>query len=389
MAHVRAEFSFKIPVTLTLAVLLAHLAILRTPFMLPELQPNELPRALSTRIIEPIAPRLMSAVPPRTPRAKLQHRSQTAPPSTFGSEPSQTGVSGSSSTDTVVPTPSMMEAVDSNRPEEATVQNETSGNDDQLTPAPRPPREYATLANAERLPRAMRINYQVEANKFPYSLNAELFWQHKGANYDARLVFSAFGQNRVQTSQGQITPQGLAPIRFSDKYRSEVAAHFNREQGKVTFSANTPDAALLAGAQDRLSILVQLAALVATAPKRYPPATTITIQTIGPRAADTWLFTVGNDETLSLPGGKQATLKLVRNPRQEFDQKVELWLAPTLDYLPARVRITEPNGDFVDQKWLSTEILDESVGMRLPPQRQRSLEIAYCAAKCTAATFKG
>lgn len=389
MARVKVEFPFKIPVTLTLAVLLAHLAILRTPFMLAELQPNELPRAFSTRIIELIAPRLMSAVPPRTPQPTLRHRSQAALPNTFRPEPSQTGVADPSSTDPFALAPSMIEAVDSNRLEEATVQNETSGNDDQPTPTPRPPREYATLANAERLPQSMRINYRVEANKFPYSLNAELLWQHKGANYDARLVFSTFGQNRVQTSQGQITPQGLAPIRFADKYRSEVAAHFNREQSKVTFSANTPDAALLAGAQDRLSILVQLAALVASAPKRYPPATTITIQTIGPRAADTWLFTVGDNETLSLPGGEQATLKLVRNPRQEFDQKVELWLAPTLGYLPARVRITEPNGDFVDQKWLSTEILSEPLGMRLTPLRQRSLEIACCAAKCTAATFKG
>jgi hypothetical protein len=220
-------------------------------------------------------------------------------------------------------------------------------------------------------------------------LNGELLWQHDDASYNARLVFNAFGQARVQTSRGQITSQGLAPIRFSDKYRSEVAAHFNREQGKVTFSANTPDVPLLAGAQDRLSILVQLAALVGSAPNRYPPATTITIQTIGPRAADIWLFTVGETETLNLPGGEQATLKLVRNPREEFDQKVELWLAPALGYLPARVRITEPNGDFVDQKWLSTQTLNESLGLRLAPQRQRSLEIANYAAKCTAGTFKG
>ena len=159
----------------------------------------------------------------------------------------------------------------------------------------------------------------------------------------------------MQTSHGQITPAGLAPIRFSDKFRSEVAAHFNREQGKVTFSANTPDVPLLTGAQDRLSVLVQLAAMIAGDPGHFPPATTLAIQTIGPRDADTWLFTVGNEEKLTLPGGELATLKLVRNPRQEFDQKVELWLAPALGYLPARIRITEPNGDFVDQQWLATD----------------------------------
>jgi hypothetical protein len=149
----------------------------------------------------------------------------------------------------------------------------------------------------------------------------------------------------------------LAPIRFSDKYRSEVAAHFNREVGKVTFSANTPDVLLMVGAQDRLSILIQLAAMISGAPGHYPANTVIATQTVGPRDAAIWLFTVGSEETLTLPGGVQATLKLVRNPRQEFDQKVELWLAPALGYLPARIRIAEQNGDFVDQKWLATEPL--------------------------------
>jgi hypothetical protein len=208
---------------------------------------------------------------------------------------------------------------------------------------------------AYTVPGSVTIKYRVESNKFPFSASAQLLWQQDGENYEARLELSAFGQTRVQTSRGQVTPEGLAPIRFSDKYRSEVAAHFDREKGKVTFSANTPDVPLLAGAQDRLSILVQLAAMIAGDPAHYPQATTITIQTIGPRDADTWLFTVDKEETLALPGGELATLKLMRNPREEFDQKVELWLAPTLGYLPVRIRITEPNGDFVDQKWLATE----------------------------------
>ena len=123
----------------------------------------------------------------------------------------------------------------------------------------------------------------------------------------------------------------------------------------MTFSANTPDVSLLSGAQDRLSIMIELATMFASTPGQYPPATTIAIQTIGPRDADTWVFTVGEQETLSLPGGELATVKLLRNARQEFDQKVELWLAPALDYLPARVRITESNGDYIDQKWLSSE----------------------------------
>ncbi len=222
---------------------------------------------------------------------------------------------------------------------------------------PATPSDAPLPAAVDQVPGPVRLTYQVLTNKFPYQLGAELLWQPNGEQYEARLQISAFGQARVQTSRGQITAQGLAPLRFSDKFRSEVAAHFNRAQGKVTFSANTPDAVLRPGAQDRLSVLVQLAAMLASAAERYPQGTTITIQTIGARAADNWQFTVGNAETLNLPGGKQATLKLLRNPREPFDQKVEVWLAPALGYLPARIRITETNGDYVDQQWLASEPL--------------------------------
>jgi hypothetical protein len=209
--------------------------------------------------------------------------------------------------------------------------------------------------HAELVPASIKLVYEVQANKFPYSLNGELVWTSTEGGYEASLMFGAFGQKRIQTSRGQIGPDGLMPERFSDKFRSELAAHFNRQQGKITFSANTPDAPLLAGAQDRLSVLIQLAALVSSSPERFAPATTLTIQTVGPRDADLWLFTVGPTETLTLPGGQLELVRLTRNPRQAYDQQVDIWLAQTLGYLPARIRITEASGDFIDLKWLRSE----------------------------------
>lgn len=344
-------FPLKVLLALTAAVLLTHIALLRaTPMSLGLSQPAP-PRAFTTRAIELVPAGLASVEQPVTPTAP---RKRKAPAPAREKRPAPADVR--SSGDSAPPPPAAMAEADNPSPTPvATSQDDQAAVADQLAAAPRPPRDHAAAVSAYTVPGSVRFKYQVETNKFPFSANAELQWQQDGESYDARLEISAFGQARVQTSRGQIIPQGLAPIRFSDKFRSEVAAHFNREQGKVTFSANTPDVPLLAGAQDRLSILVQLAAMIAGDPSHYPPATTITIQTIGPRDADTWLFTVGRAETLTLPGGEQATLKLVRNPRQEFDQKVELWLAPALGYLPARIRITEPNGDFIDQKWLATE----------------------------------
>lgn len=215
--------------------------------------------------------------------------------------------------------------------------------------------------NLQGVPGSVKLIYQVESNKFPYSLSAELTWQQDESRYAASLQVGAFGQFRIQTSRGNIGPRGLMPERFADKYRSEVAAHFNWPQHKVTFSANTPDVALQDGAQDRMSILIQLAALVASAPERYTPGSRLTLQTVGPRDADVWLFTVGAAEDLQAPSDPPATvetIKLTRQPRQLYDQQMELWLAPALSYLPARIRLQESNGDFLDQRWFATAAVE-------------------------------
>ena len=54
-------------------------------------------------------------------------------------------------------------------------------------------------------------------------------------------------------------------------------------------------------------------------------------------------------ETLSLPVGPTAAVRLTRLPRQPYDQQVDLWFAPSLGYLPVRLRVTHPNGDVADQ----------------------------------------
>jgi len=365
MLQLDSSFSGKALVALTGLVLLAHLLVLgataTTLKLNVGLHPIAPTRAFSTRSVEFFPAQPASTQSPTTAARAAARKNPTAAPAaveTQGLVPTDT----SSRPDESALLPTTLPATDGSVPEKSGLDPNQPGHveqapkDDQLALAPaHPPRNPAPVLNAERFPRSVRLNYEVATNKFPYRLSAELVWQLSGQNYQARLAVGAFGQTRVQTSRGQTNAQGLVPIRFSDKYRSEVAAHFNYQSGKVTFSANTPDVSLLSGAQDRLSIMIELATMFASTPGQYPPATTIAIQTIGPRDADTWLFTVGEKETLSLPGGELATVKLLRNARQEFDQKVELWLAPALDYLPARVRITESNGDYIDQKWLSSE----------------------------------
>ena len=225
--------------------------------------------------------------------------------------------------------------------------------------SPPPRASQLTTAAPTRLPDSRRLNYDVagEVKHFPYSAHAELNWVQDGSSYTVRLEIAAlFVGSRVQTSSGQVTADGLAPVRFSDKVKSEVAAHFERDKGKISFSANTPDIALEPGAQDRLSILLQMASLLNADPTRYMPGSTLSMQTVGPRDAEEWRFTVGADETLALPAGPHPTRKLSREPQREHDLRVDVWMASDLAYVPVQLRMTQSNGDFVQLQLKSVEI---------------------------------
>lgn len=211
------------------------------------------------------------------------------------------------------------------------------------TGSPQPP--------AVRIPAPVRLGFDVagQAKGFQYSARAELLWQHDGQQYQARQEISVlFLGSRSQTSVGEIAPQGLQPRRFGDRSRSEQAAHFDFAQSRVTFSANTPPATVAPGTQDRLSVFLQLGALLSAAPERFAVGTRISIPTVSARAADNWTFTVEGEETLELPIGTVQAVQLQRLPRRDYDQKAQVWLAPKLGYLPVRIRITQTSGDFAE-----------------------------------------
>ena len=210
-----------------------------------------------------------------------------------------------------------------------------------------------TPVTAISLPGSVRLLYKVIglSKNLNYQATAELNWKTDGDKYDAMMKVSAFlVGSRSMTSVGKITGSGLVPTRFADKFRSELAAHFEADKGKIIFSANTPDALWTEGVQDRVSVFLQLAGMLAANPAGFPPGSNITFLTIGPREADTWTFIIEAEENLDLMSAPMAALKLTRKPRKEFDQKVEIWFAPSLGYLPVRSRITQHGGDFIDQQ---------------------------------------
>ncbi|MCU4118116.1 DUF3108 domain-containing protein [Variovorax sp. N23] len=227
-------------------------------------------------------------------------------------------------------------------------------------PAPEPAASAPAVASAPiappltaKLPGSVRLKFSAtgQLGSAPMNLFGELEWKQDGQAYDARLSMGAlFVTLRSQHSQGTIGPGGIEPTRFSDTRKAEVASHFVRDQGQVVFSNNAPPVALMPGAQDRLSVMLQLGALMAGDPARYTTDGAIAIQTVGTRDADLWIFKIGEEELLHLPAGDFVARKLTRNPRKPYDDTVELWLAPALGYLPVRFKLTQANGDFADMR---------------------------------------
>lgn len=189
-----------------------------------------------------------------------------------------------------------------------------------------------------------------ESKGLRFNADGDMLWKIAGNQYEMRLEIRHFLLgSKTQTSAGQLGQQGLQPKRFGDKYKQEVAAHFDREKNQLIFSASSNPQPLLQGAQDRLSLFAQLAAVLAGTPELRQSGQQIGFQVVAAKSADNWTFQVEKQEVIQLPAGKFNTLKLSRVFKGTYDQTADMWLSPAHGYLPIKVRIAQSNGDVLEQ----------------------------------------
>lgn len=198
---------------------------------------------------------------------------------------------------------------------------------------------------ATRMPPAVVMRFELRRGGL--TGDAELVWQPRAEGYALTLNANAFGLSVLSwSSQGAFDLNGLAPERFVDRRRSRDvrAANFQREKGLITFSGPPIQYPLVPGAQDRLSWMVQLPAIIAAAPAAFPPGARIPLFVAGARGdADLWFFTAEGIETVDIVGGQvENALRLLREPRRPYDTRVEVWLDPARHHLPVRVRLSMP-----------------------------------------------
>lgn len=192
-----------------------------------------------------------------------------------------------------------------------------------------------------RLPASTTLHFSMQRGAL--GGDAELVWRLEGGRYEARFESRLAGVALLTwESRGGVDSAGVAPERFVDRRwrRSAQAANFRRYEGKISFSGRQVEYALTAGTQDRLSWMVQLAAIAQADPRRLKPGAQTVFHVAGARGdVDTWVFEVLGRESVDTAAGPVEAVKLLREPRLPYDTRAEVWLDPAHDHLPVRARL--------------------------------------------------
>jgi hypothetical protein len=154
------------------------------------------------------------------------------------------------------------------------------------------------------------------------------------------------------TSSGAVRADiGVAPVRYTEQRlsRAPVAVNFQWDARKVTFSASSSEFPLNDGVQDQLSFIAQLALLAQAFPDRLQPGAPVALEVAGTRNLRIYDFRVTGWEAIRTGVGVIDALKLDRVvvPGSR-EARIEVWLAPSMRWLAARMRVTNPNEEVIE-----------------------------------------
>lgn len=196
------------------------------------------------------------------------------------------------------------------------------------------------------LPPDTRLHYAMQRGMLAGA--GDLLWQRNGAVYEVRLHAEVAGVTVLtETSTGRVDANGLAPVRYTDLRvrRGTQAANFQRDKGLISYSGPQVTHPLPAGTQDRVSWMVQIAAVLNADPRHAAPGGRVVFFVSGAHGdADVWAFRYVGAETVPGPQGAIHAVRFTREPRKAYDRQVDVWLAPAHHHLPVRARFTTTAG---------------------------------------------
>lgn len=234
--------------------------------------------------------------------------------------------------------------------------------------APPPPSPAPATVQAEAVPvyaAMLPPPFEAEFRLRRGALAGRATWSYAAGadsyqlNLQTRVLGREVGHLR---SEGRPSPTGLEPLRFVEgrRGRDQRAVNFQREPGggRISFSGPAVELPLPAGVQDRLSWLLQLAAIVDADPALRERGAEVSMWVVGPRGdADVWTFVaMGLEPVSGADGTDRPALALRRDPRRAWDTEVRIWLDPAARHLPLRAawRNAGPEAESGIEIWRET-----------------------------------
>lgn len=185
-------------------------------------------------------------------------------------------------------------------------------------------------------------------------------WQQDGAHYllsvETRVLWFRFNFH----SSGALSERGLAPERYEEERRNRSeAARFDRGADTLVFESRGKQVPLPAAGQDRFSVFLQLVGLVRGNPQRYAtPGVTDSFEVADTRDLEPMQVQYVGEEDVDTGRGMVHAKHFMRLPRHEGDhRRVELWLAPSLQWMPVKLQQTEPDGTLFELVYRDSEAL--------------------------------
>jgi hypothetical protein len=196
---------------------------------------------------------------------------------------------------------------------------------------------------------------RVDADGTKWTGAATMTWHTDGSHYrasvEAGLSLLITRLNLLVTrSEGEIDDYGIAPVKSTEKRarRAETATHFNRDAGTISFSAVETTYPLLVGAQDTVTVPFQLGGIGRADVNQF--GGDIDIQVANDKEAVVYRFQLVGEEELDTRTGKVVTWHLNRPPKPgAYSSRLEIWLAPGLNWYPVQIRVSEGNGAVTTQ----------------------------------------
>jgi hypothetical protein len=187
-----------------------------------------------------------------------------------------------------------------------------------------------------------RVNYRLTGN-YRGSLHgsARVQWLRQAARYETRIdIDITLLYSLSITSQGTVTPAGLKPDVYEEVRRNGVR---RADLGEDTIRlGNGKVVPRPPGVQDAASQFVELAHRFASGQDRLEVGHSVTLWLARPGGVDRWTYDVVGRETLQTP--ELGAINAFHLKPRPIDQPrgnitAEIWFAPSLQYLPVRIRL--------------------------------------------------